>query len=89
MAHKIVKNDAPSRAESHGESFEFSQRASLCQSLSADTQHFFKRGMNGPRLSILERPPSSHNRKVGLIFLYLDEQQLGGSPMYYIHVILD
>ncbi|KAK7134659.1 hypothetical protein R3I93_017939 [Phoxinus phoxinus] len=64
MAQKIVKNDAPSRAESHGE---FSQRASLCQNLSADTQHFFKFGMNGPRPSILERPSSSHNRKVSVV----------------------
>lgn len=56
MDHKIVKNDAPSQAESCKESYKHSQRALLRQSLSLSTQYYFKLGTNTPKLSVSERP---------------------------------
>lgn len=56
MALNTVKNDALSRAESHVESYENSQRALLRQRLSAATQDCFKLGTNAPGLSVPVRP---------------------------------
>lgn len=63
MALNTVKNDALSRAESHVESYENSQRALLRQRLSAATQDCFKLGTNTPVLSVPVRPRDLDSEK--------------------------
>ncbi|ROI60069.1 hypothetical protein DPX16_0938 [Anabarilius grahami] len=63
MALNTVKNDALSRAESHVESYENSQRALLRQRLSAATQDCFKLGTNSPGPSVPVRPRDLDSEK--------------------------
>ncbi len=56
MDHKIVKNDAPSQAESCNESYKHSKRALLRQRLSVSTKYYFKLGTNATKPGVSERP---------------------------------
>lgn len=63
MDHKIVKNDAPSQAESCNESYKHSQRALLRQRLSVSTKYYFKLGTNATKPGVSERPRDLDSEK--------------------------